>query len=84
MINEKTIENTVCQLYKEAVNDLNEDVIKSLENALKNEEDDIAKLNIEAILKNIKIAHEKQIPMCQDTGLGIIFVKLGNVQVENL
>ena len=84
MISEKTIENTVCQLYKEAVNDLNEDVIKSLENALKNEEDDIAKLNIEAILKNIKIAHEKQIPMCQDTGLGIIFVKLGNVQVENL
>lgn len=84
MISEKTIENTVCQLYKEAVNDLNEDVIKSLENALKNEEEDIAKLNIEAILKNIKIAHEKQIPMCQDTGLGIIFVKLGNVQVENL
>lgn len=84
MISEKTIENTVCQLYKEAVNDLNEDVIKSLENALKNEDDDLAKLNIEAILKNIKIAHEKQIPMCQDTGLGIIFVKLGNVQVENL
>ena len=84
MISEKTIENTVCQLYKEAVNDLNEDVVKSLENALKIEENDLAKLNIEAILKNIKIAHEKQIPMCQDTGLGIIFVKLGNVQVENL
>ncbi|OWT33042.1 fumarate hydratase [Methanobrevibacter sp. 87.7] len=84
MISEKTIENTVCQLYKEAVNDLNEDVVKSLENALKNEDDDLAKLNIEAILKNIKIAHEKQIPMCQDTGLGIVFVKLGNVQVENL
>lgn len=84
MISEKTIENTVCELYKKSVIDLNEDVIKSLENALKNEENNLAKLNIQAILKNIELAHEKQIPMCQDTGLGIIFVKLGNVKVENL
>lgn len=84
MISEKTIEETVYQLYKKAVLELNEDVIKSLENALKNEEDDLARLNIENILKNIKLARENQIPMCQDTGLGIIFVKLGNVKVENL
>ena len=30
------------------------------------------------------LAEEKQIPMCQDTGLPVIFVKLGNVEVENL
>ncbi|WP_295721426.1 fumarate hydratase [uncultured Methanobrevibacter sp.] len=84
MISEKTVEETVCQLYKKAVIDLNDDVIKSLENALKNESDELAKLNIENILKNIKLAHENQIPMCQDTGLGIVFVKLGNVEVENL
>lgn len=84
MISEKTIEETVYQLYKKAVIELNEDVIKSLENALKNEEDDLARLNIENILKNIILARENQIPMCQDTGLGIIFVKLGNVKVENL
>ena len=84
MIIEKTIEETVYQLYKKAVIELNDDVIKSLEDALKNEEDDLAKLNIENILKNIKLAHENQIPMCQDTGLGIIFVKLGTVKAENL
>ena len=84
MIIEKTIEETVYQLYKKAVIELNEDVIKSLENVLKNEEDDLARLNIENILKNIKLAHENQIPMCQDTGLGIIFVKLGTVKAENL
>ena len=59
-------------------------MIKSLEDALKNEEDELARLNIKNILKNIKLARENQIPMCQDTGLGIIFVKLGNVKVENL
>ncbi len=84
MISEKTIEETVYQLYKKAVIELNEDVIKSLEDALKNEEDELARLNIKNILKNIKLARENQIPMCQDTGLGIIFVKLGNVKVENL
>lgn len=84
MISEKTVEETVCQLYKKAVIDLNDDVIKALENALENESDELAKLNIENILKNIKLAHENQIPMCQDTGLGVVFVKLGNVEVENL
>lgn len=84
MISEKTIEDTVYQLYKKAAIDLNEDVVKSLEDALENEEDELAKLNINNILKNIELAHKNQIPMCQDTGLGVIFVKLGNVEVENL
>jgi fumarate hydratase subunit alpha len=84
MISEKTIEDTVYQLYKKAAIDLNEDVVKSLEDALENEEDELAKLNISNILKNIELAHKNQIPMCQDTGLGVIFVKLGNVEVENL
>ena len=60
------------------------DVKLALEDALKVEDNELARLNIEAILKNIKLAEEKQIPMCQDTGLPVIFVKLGNVEVENL
>ena len=35
-------------------------------------------------MKNLELAEEKQIPMCQDTGLPVVFVKLGNVEVENL
>jgi len=41
-------------------------------------------LNIKSILKNLELAQENNVPMCQDTGLPIIFVKLGNVEVENL
>lgn len=84
MISEEAIKNTVCQLYKDAVIELGEDVRKSLEDALKNENNELAKLNIEAILKNIELAEKKGIPMCQDTGLPVVFVKLGNVEVENL
>ncbi|KZX15471.1 L(+)-tartrate dehydratase subunit alpha [Methanobrevibacter cuticularis] len=84
MISEDLIEDTIYQLYKKAVTKLPENVTISLEDALKIENDEVACLNIEAILKNIKLAEDKSIPMCQDTGLPIIFVKLGNVEVENL
>ena len=82
MITEKQVEDTVYQLYKKAVITLPEDVKKSLEDALKVEIDELPSLNIEAILKNIELAEENSIPMCQDTGLPIIFVKVGNIQFE--
>ena len=84
MITEKQIEDTIYQLYKQAAIVLGEDVKSALEDALKREDSDLGKLNIEAILKNIELAEEKSIPMCQDTGLPIIFVKLGKVHVENI
>lgn len=84
MITQDIIKETVYELYKDAVINFHDDMKCSLEDALKNEENELAILNIEAILKNIKIAHEKEIPMCQDTGLPVVFVKLGNVEVENL
>lgn len=84
MITEDVICNTVCDLYREAAIVLPDDVKDALRAALDVEEDEIARLNIEAVLKNIEIAEEKSLPMCQDTGLPIVFVKLGNVEVENL
>lgn len=84
MISEETIKNTISELYKKAVITLGEDVKNSLEDALKNEDNELGQLNIKAILKNIELAEKNGIPMCQDTGLPIIFVKLGKVQVENL
>lgn len=78
------IKDAVYELYKKAAIVLGNDVKKALKDALKVEDNELARLNIEAILKNIKLAEEKQIPMCQDTGLPVIFVKLGNVEVENL
>lgn len=84
MITQEQIANAVCEIYKEAAIILPTDVKNALKNAYNIEESDIAKLNIKSILDNIDIAEEKGIPMCQDTGLPIIFVKLGKVEVENL
>jgi fumarate hydratase subunit alpha len=78
------IEEEVSRLYREAAIKLPLDVKKALENAYYIEEDQIARLNLKAILENIKTAEEMGIPLCQDTGLPIIFVKMGKVEVEKL
>lgn len=83
-ITQRQVEDTICSLFKQAVIQLPPDVKKALKDAYENEEQEIARLNLKAILDNIKAAEELKIPMCQDTGLPIVFVKLGKVEVENL
>jgi fumarate hydratase subunit alpha len=78
------VEEEVCHLFKEAVITLPDDVKKALKDAYDMEEDETALLNLKAILDNINAAEDMDIPLCQDTGLPIIFVKCGNVEVENL
>lgn len=70
-------ENTVYEIYKKAVIQLPKHIESYIEDAIKVEDSEIALLNLEAILQNIKLAKEKSIPMCQDTGLPILFIKLG-------
>lgn len=84
MIKQSTIEDTIFDLFKEAVIKLPNDVKKALEDAYKQEDHELARLNLKAILDNIEAAEKMGVPMCQDTGLPIVFVKLGDVEVENL
>ncbi|WP_455240983.1 fumarate hydratase [Methanothermobacter tenebrarum] len=84
MISQGMVKETVCQLFKKATTTLPRDVESALRRAFREEKDEIALLNLKAILDNIKIAKEKRIPICQDTGLPIVFVKMGNVRVEKL
>ncbi len=83
MIRQKMVEEEVCRLFKQAVIKLPEDVKKALKYAYNIEEDETALLNLKAILDNIDTAENRRIPLCQDTGLPIIFVKYGKVEVEN-
>lgn len=70
----------IVELIRKAVVDLPEEVEKALADAYKREDSDIAKLQLKNILDNIKLAREQQSPMCQDTGLPIFFVELGNAK----
>ncbi|WP_321211543.1 fumarate hydratase [Methanothermobacter sp. DP] len=84
MIRQEMVEETVCRLFREAVIRIPDDVTLALKKAYLNEEDEIALLNLKAILDNIELARKMEVPVCQDTGLPIVFVRMGNVEVENL
>lgn len=56
---------------------LGDDVVKALENNLELEESLLGKNVLNVLLENEKIAREKNIPICQDTGMAVFFVKLG-------
>ncbi|WP_209679889.1 fumarate hydratase [Methanohalophilus levihalophilus] len=62
---------------KQAQTVLPKDVVQALEKAEKSESEDVAKSHLQAILKNVSIAKEKSIPMCQDTGIFIFKVEIG-------
>ena len=53
------------------------DVIKSFEDNLQKESSQRGKDVLNILLENAKIAKEKNIPLCQDTGMAVFFVKLG-------
>ncbi|AEF96821.1 fumarate hydratase [Methanotorris igneus] len=70
------ISDVVVELFREAVIYLPDDVKKAIEDAYGIEEG-ASKNILEAIIENNKIAEEKQIPLCQDTGVPIVFLKIG-------
>lgn len=75
-ISRDTIVKTVKELYKNATIFLPEDVSEALLKAQKAEKG-ISKEIIGQIIENQKIAREDLIPLCQDTGIAVVFVEWG-------
>jgi len=71
-----SLENGIVQLIKKAETVLPVDVVNSLKKAYEIEEG-VAKIQIDAILKNIDLAKQSSRPMCQDTGIQTFFVDVG-------
>ena len=71
------ITRAVRELFIDANINLGEDVIAALRQALTHEESARGKEVIQELLENAGIAKEAAIPVCQDTGLAIVFIELG-------
>jgi fumarate hydratase subunit alpha len=76
-INAKRITATVKKLFIEANTALGEDMVSALRYALQQEESPIGKQVLEKILQNADIACREAMPICQDTGLAVLFVEMG-------
>jgi fumarate hydratase subunit alpha len=82
MITKELIEEVTLTILRRAETTLPEDVKDALVRAYESEETEIAKVQLAAMLENVKLAEQQQRPLCQDTGSPLFFVKFGN-GVEN-
>ena len=76
-INSKVITKEVKKLCIEGNIFLGDDVIKSFEKNLEKEESDLGRDILSILVENAQIAKETHIPLCQDTGMAVFFVEVG-------
>lgn len=76
-INSEKITEVVKRLCIEANYNLPEDIEKGLGKFYNNEKWAIARDMLEKIMKNVSIAKEEQVPICQDTGMACVFLEIG-------
>ena len=76
-INREKFIRSIADLLRKAEIELPDDVESALRKAEIEEESQVAKSQLQAILKNIELAKKYGVPMCQDTGIMIFFAELG-------
>ena len=79
----RELTDSVARLCQEANFNLPDDVIEAIKEAEDKEESTIGKQILKSLIENAKIAQDEKIPICQDTGTTIVFVKVGqDIQFE--
>lgn len=76
-INVDQITAAVKQLCMDANYELSGDVVAAFQKATQAEESSVGKSIIDQLIANAEIAAAERVPMCQDTGMAIFFVELG-------
>ena len=76
-INCKKITSAVKNLFIEANICLGADVVDALQSSLKKEESALGRQVLEKIITNAEIAAQSKMPICQDTGIAVLFVEIG-------
>ncbi|MEM0449676.1 MAG: fumarate hydratase [Methanomassiliicoccales archaeon] len=71
----KLLEEVTVRLLRMAATGLPEDVLEALRRAEKEETTEVARTQLRAILSNIDSADRLMLPLCQDTGIPIFFVR---------
>lgn len=83
-IDANKIKDVVKQLFMDCNYYIGEDILCSLKKAQEKEQSPVGKSVLAQIIENDEIAAKEQIPLCQDTGMAILFVEYGDkVVVEN-
>lgn len=87
IINTDEIINNIKEMCIEANHYLAPDMLNVFNNARKNEKSPLGSQILEQLDENLKIAEEDMIPICQDTGMAVVFMEIGqdvHIEGENL
>lgn len=76
-INAKEIKNKVKELFLKANYHIGEDVLAALKKAREEEVSETGRSVLDMLIENYRIASEEEIAICQDTGLAILFIEIG-------
>jgi fumarate hydratase subunit alpha len=71
------ITRAVKDLFIDANCNLGEDVLAAFDRAIATDESPVAKEVLRELKENARIARDEQSPICQDTGLAVLFVEIG-------
>lgn len=76
-IDTKSISQTVEKMCIESNYFLNDDIMCKLKSGLTDESSNTGKAVLERIIENAEIARNKKMAICQDTGMVVVFVQIG-------
>ena len=77
VIQSEIITKTVRDMCIKANCHINSDIRRAIENSIETEKSEVSKGVLKNLLKNAEIAHNKEVPICQDTGMAVFFVEIG-------
>jgi len=69
---------TITEMFMTSAYSLGREVTKSIQNGMENETNLLSKNILLNILENIEIAQNEGIPLCQDTGVAVVYLEIGN------
>lgn len=76
-VHSEEITKNIKEMCIEANHFLSPDMKKVFDNARKNEKSPLGCQILEQLDENLKIAGEDMIPICQDTGMAVVFIEIG-------
>ena len=77
MFNREKFIDAAVKGLRDGVIELPPDVTERIRTAYENETGETARMQLKAILDDIELAHDEGLPLCQDTGVQLFFVKAG-------
>ncbi len=72
------VSDKIRELFIDACEDLPENVLNALKKAGAEEESELGKQVFDQIIENAYLAREKHLPICQDTGVAVVYLTIGS------